>query len=148
VGIAHRSMAIGSEWMNQYEDAKENVMSTARSHCFRPGTILRQQCPECGEGRVFEGRWRMNERCPVCGVKFERGPGYFTGAMYFSYALGLPLIAAGVLLGKLFLVPSWPLHWILAVVWVVSLPLAPAMYRYSRVLFIHFDRYFDPESAG
>ncbi len=90
----------------------------------------------------------MNERCPACGYKFEREPGYFTGAMYFSYALGILLIAAGVLLGKLLIVPSWPLHWILLAAWVAFLPLVPAVFRYSRVLFIHFDRYFDPDGSG
>jgi uncharacterized protein (DUF983 family) len=117
----------------------------ATPHRFRLRTILRQRCSECGEGRVFAGAFTMNERCPVCGYKFERGPGYFTGAMYFSYALGIPLIAAGVLIGKYLVVPAWPLHWILLAVWVAFLPLVPAVFRYSRVLFIHFDRYFDPE---
>ena len=67
--------------------------------------------------------------------------------MYFSYALGIPIIAAGVLLGKLLLVPTWPLHWIVLAVWLAFLPLAPAVFRYSRVLFIHFDRYFDPDGG-
>ena len=107
-------------------------MIRTRPHRLSPRTILQQRCSECGEGRVFAGAFRMNERCPVCGCKFERGPGYFTGAMYFSYALGIPIIAAGVLLGKLLLVPSWPLHWILLAVWVASLPLVPAVFRYSR----------------
>ncbi|AGA25652.1 DUF983 domain-containing protein [Singulisphaera acidiphila] len=123
-------------------------MVTTPNHRFSPWAILHQRCSECGEGRVFDGAFRMNERCPVCNVKFERGPGYFTGAMYFSYALGIPIIAAGVLLGKLLLVPHWPLHWITLVVWVCFLPLAPAVFRYSRILFIHFDRYFDPDGAG
>jgi hypothetical protein len=86
----------------------------------------------------------MNERCPKCGFKFEREPGYFTGAMYFSYAIGIPIIAAGTFLGK-WLVPSWPLHWIAVAVWFAFLPLAPAVFRYSRVVFHHFDRFFDPE---
>jgi len=68
--------------------------------------------------------------------------------MYFSYALGIPIIAAGTILGKLLIVPSWPLHWILLAVWAVFLPLVPAVFRYSRVLFIHFDRYFDPKGTG
>jgi hypothetical protein len=89
----------------------------------------------------------MNERYPVCNVKFERGPGYFTGAMYFSYALGIPIMVAGVFLAKVLFLPAWPLHWILLVVWVAFLPLVPAVFRLSRVLFIHFDRYFDPEGA-
>jgi uncharacterized protein (DUF983 family) len=120
----------------------------ATPHRFSPRIILRQQCSECGQGQIFQGALRMNERCPVCGYKFERGPGYFTGAMYFSYALGIPMIAAGVLLGKLLIVPAWPLHWILLATWVAYLPLVPAVFRYSRVLFIHFDRYFDPDGSG
>jgi len=120
----------------------------ASHHRFHPHALLWQRCPECGEGRIFRGRFQMNERCPVCGEKFEREPGYFTGAMYFSYGLGIPLIAAGVLLGKWLVVPSWPLHWVLLAVWLLFLPLVPAVFRYSRVLFIHFDRYFDPEGVG
>ena len=62
--------------------------------------------------------------------------------------IGLGVIAAGVLLGKWLVVPSWPLHWVLLAVWLLFLPLVPAVFRYSRVLFIHFDRYFDPEGVG
>ena len=111
------------------------------------GMLLRR-CPRCGEGAVFAGLLRMHETCPVCALPFFREPGYFYGAMYFSYALGIPLIAAGVILGKLLIVPTWPLHGILLAVWIAFLPLVPAVFRYSRVLFIHLDRYFDPEGAG
>ena len=34
----------------------------------------------------------MNERCSVCDLKFEREPGYFLGAMYVSYGLGLVIV--------------------------------------------------------
>lgn len=39
----------------------------------------------------------MNDRCPTCGLHFNREPGYFLGAMYISYGLGLAVI--GVLWG-------------------------------------------------
>jgi uncharacterized protein (DUF983 family) len=110
---------------------------------LRPATVLRQRCPECGEGRVFASRWRMNPTCPTCGIAFERGPGYFTGAMYFSYALGIPIITAGT--GIVWWLTRWPLYWDVLLVWVLFLPLAPLVFRLSRVMFIHFDRYFDPE---
>jgi len=110
-------------------------------------SVLRQRCAECGRGRIFRGPLAMNVVCPDCGCRFERGPGYFTGAMYFSYALGIPLIAVGVLVGKL-LAPSWSLVGLLAAAWVAFLPLAPATFRYSRVLFIHLDRWLDPEGSG
>ncbi len=113
------------------------------AHHLRLGTMLRGLCPECGEGRIFASTWRMNPTCPVCGTKFERGPGYFTGAMYFSYALGIPIIALGTLI--VWLVARWPLHWAVLVVWVAFLPLVPLIFRLSRAIFIHFDRYFDPD---
>jgi hypothetical protein len=57
--------------------------------------------------------------------------------MYFSYVLEIPIIAAGVLLEKLLLVPIWPLDWNLLAVSVVSLPLVPSVFRDSRVYLIH-----------
>ena len=47
----------------------------------------------------------MFERCPVCGLKFEREQGYFLGAMYVSYALAIPPFL-------LFVTIFWQLaHW-------------------------------------
>ena len=105
--------------------------------------MLRERCPECGEGRIFASRWQMNPTCPVCGIRFERGPGYFTGAMYFSYALGIPLILVGT--GVVWWITHWRLHWDVLIVWLLFLPFVPWVFRLSRVMFIHFDRYFDPE---
>jgi len=113
------------------------------AHHLRLGAMLRQCCPECGEGRVFASTWRMNETCPVCGLMFDRGPGYFTGAMYFSYAIGIPIIALGT--GLVWWITRWPLHWDVVIVWVAFLPVVPLVFRLSRTMFIHFDRYFDPD---
>jgi hypothetical protein len=87
----------------------------------------------------------MNERCPVCDYKFERGPGYFTGAMYFSYGMGIPIITIEMLICKYFLLPGWPLHWLLLICWLAFLPLVPLVFRMSRIVFLHMDRFFDPE---
>lgn len=38
---------------------------------------------------MFRGRFEMNATCPVCGHRFEREPGFFQGAMYVSYGLGI-----------------------------------------------------------
>ena len=35
----------------------------------------------------------MHERCRACGLKFEREDGYFLGAMYIGYGLGVGAIA-------------------------------------------------------
>lgn len=106
--------------------------------------MLHLRCPRCREGRVFAARFVMNDRCPVCDLLFMREPGYFTGAMYVSYALGIPIVAGLTLLAYLAF-PTWRLWQLVLLAWLGLLPLVPAVYHYSRVLWIHFDRYFDPE---
>lgn len=49
-------------------------------------------CPRCRAGRIFSGWLRMNEECPTCHLRFGREPGYFTGAMYVSYTLAVPIL--------------------------------------------------------
>ena len=85
----------------------------------------------------------MNEKCPSCGIAFDREPGYFTGAMYISYALAVP-IAATVALATSFAFPSWSFEMTIAAAFCVIALLSPLLFRYSRILWIHFDRSVDP----
>lgn len=106
--------------------------------------IINLRCPVCREGAVFRGTFAMNEACPVCGLVFAREPGYFLGAMYFSYGLGIPMIVL-LTLGAYFIWPTWRLWQLVLVAWLAFLPFVPWVYRISRVLWLHFDRYCDPD---
>jgi uncharacterized protein (DUF983 family) len=107
--------------------------------------ILTKRCSRCRQGHVFRSTWIMNEDCPTCGLDFDRGePGYFTGAMYVSYALAIPLLALLTLIEYL-VVPSWSLFRLVLLASIICLPLVPWIWQYSRVIWIYFDRYFDPE---
>ena len=119
-------------------------MTTGGSSRSRAWAILHLRCPRCFEGRIFRDTWTMNEDCPVCGLHFNRETGYFLGSMYFSYPIGIPLIAFFTLIAYL-VFPAWRLYQHLLLGWVLFLPLVPIVYRYSRVMWIHFDRYFDPD---
>ena len=102
-------------------------------------------------GRIFQGSiWlgfpKMHEDCPTCGLHFEREPGYFLGAMYISYILGVAIIIA--IAAALWVVTGW---WVTkSTLWafVLFLPLAPAITYFSRVLWIYLDQRFDPEREG
>ena len=80
----------------------------------------------------------MNERCPDCGLRFERAPGYFGGAMYVSYAFSVALLAAFAF--AIWLVTGWPAGRLALSAGLAYLPLVPAVFRYSRVIWIHVDR--------
>lgn len=85
----------------------------------------------------------MNERCSICDLKFEREPGYFLGAMYVSYGLGIVIVTLFAAL--LWSITGW---WITKdTIWAVILflPLAPTITLFARVLWIYFDQTIDPE---
>ncbi len=85
----------------------------------------------------------MNEKCSSCGLQFDREPGYFSGAMYISYAMAVPIAAAVTILAGLAL-PSLSFEACVGVAFVVLTPLSPLLFRYSRIFWIHFDRNVDP----
>ncbi|MBI1325346.1 DUF983 domain-containing protein [bacterium] len=103
------------------------------------------RCPECRRGKVFANLFlKMNPTCPVCGLKFEREPGYFLGAMYFSYAMAIPPLTAMTLLQK-WRSPERSMASCIVVSALVFIPLVVPIVRFSRVLWLHFDRFFDPQ---
>jgi uncharacterized protein (DUF983 family) len=110
--------------------------------------MLHQLCPRCREGRIFRksifaGFPAMHQHCPACGLKFEREEGYFLGAMYIGYGLGLvAIVGFGVIL---WLITRWPPMRVTLWAVVLFLPLAPALTLFSRVLWIFLDQSFDPE---
>ena len=121
-------------------DARENVSAWAG--------ILHQFCPRCRTGRIFGTSIfrifpRMHERCPACGLKFEREQGYFLGAMYFSYAIGIAGISLLALLVWALL--SWDLPGCVGAGFLLFLPTAPVVTFFSRVLWIYFDQLIDPD---
>ncbi len=101
--------------------------------------VLLQRCPRCREGRIFKGFATMNDPCPVCGLIFEREPGYFFGAMYISYGIAVVfLVPLYYLAGWLFPEVDYLLVPLIAII--PYLPLIPFVFRYSRVIWIYFDR--------
>ncbi|MCI0460319.1 MAG: DUF983 domain-containing protein [Gemmataceae bacterium] len=105
--------------------------------------ILSQRCPRCLQGRVFRGAVEMNPSCPVCGLPFEREEGYFLGAMYISYALSIVFLGLLTWVASL-LLPKWDLGTLVLVAVVAYLPFVARVFRYSRVIWIHFDRWAWP----
>lgn len=107
----------------------------------RLSAILKQLCPRCLQGQVFAALWQTNQYCPVCRLEFEREPGYFLGAMYFSYGLALLTGAPTFFILLSLQAPYWLLLLILAVQLVLS---TPWLFRYSRVMWLHLDQVIDP----
>ena len=87
---------------------------------------------------MFRGAVAMNDPCPHCGLIFQREEGYFLGAMYVSYVLSTGVFAAIYVFWAL--VFEWFGVWAALLSIVTYAPMIPAVFRYSRVLWIYWDR--------
>jgi hypothetical protein len=56
------------------------------------GRALLKRCPLCGAGTLFSRWFRMKERCPGCGYRFEREEGFFLGAYVINLAIAQGMV--------------------------------------------------------
>ena len=100
------------------------------------------KCPRCREGDMFSSsifhfrtNIKMNKYCPNCELRFEVEPGFFFGAMYISYVFSVALVVS---IGMVLYWLGDPELWTYILIVSVGLLLFyPAMFRYSRILFLH-----------
>ena len=65
------------------------------------GRALLRRCPNCGGSPIFNGWFRMRDRCPRCGLELHRGEeGYQVGAYMFNI-VAAELIFAALFVGVL-----------------------------------------------
>lgn len=104
--------------------------------------ILHLKCPQCQNEKLFVhpfsyrfGRMtEMHSTCQSCGLKYEKEPGFFYGAMYVSYALTVALWVALAVVFYGFFSPS---PWVFLAVGIASLfLLLPIIYRLSRAIWL------------
>jgi len=102
---------------------------------------LSKRCPHCGKGPLFEGWAHHLERCPACGLVYERNPGdtwAFTiigdrlpiaaliGLIYFGWGR-MPVVAGLLIVAAIGILLVWTapnrwgagiaLHYLSRVIW-------------------------------
>jgi uncharacterized protein (DUF983 family) len=84
----------------------------------------------------------MYPACPECGLVYLRESGYFLGAMYVSYGLGVLTVLPAALF--LAVVIEWSLWVVLTLALVQTLVSVPLFLVYSRLIWLHLDQAIDP----
>lgn len=113
-------------------------------------SIFRMKCPRCQEGEFYtshpydlKNAGNLHEHCSQCGLKYEIEPGFYQGAMYVSYALGVALFVTLWVSFNLFF-PWLSTGAQVTIVAVSSLLLTPYMYALSKIiwanLFMKFEK--------
>ena len=116
-------------------------------------SITKMKCPRCHEGDYFAGAnpyslpgLKMLDECEHCHLTFDMEPGFYFGAMYISYAMGVAFAVPSVV-ALLFVFPDLPIHYYLIFGLVELSALMPITYRYSRIIWINFFVAFEKDKA-
>ncbi|MEX0757810.1 MAG: DUF983 domain-containing protein [Acidimicrobiia bacterium] len=108
------------------------------------GRGLRKRCPRCGGGGIFRSFGELHDRCPTCGLRFEREHGYWVGAMIINTVVTFGLLLL-VLVGGMIL--WWPdVPWTpLFVATVVVAGLTPILFQpRSRTVWMAIEMSYHP----
>ena len=103
--------------------------------------LLRFRCPHCLEGAVFAGVWQTRQRCPNCGIRFEREDGYFMMSVFIGYVIATALAVPIIVILYLQDASVWAHVGISTALLAI---LSPLIFRYSRMIWLHLDELLDP----
>lgn len=112
---------------------------------FKKGTklysIVHEKCPHCHEGEFFVGKsayrystiGKIHEKCPHCGEKYSKEPGFYYGAMYVAYGLGVALFVA-ITVGAYVLYPDVSAHMLVILIASSMVIFGPKLYHQSKII--------------
>ncbi|MCX6216775.1 DUF983 domain-containing protein [Spirosoma sp.] len=116
-------------------------------------SILFNKCPRCQEGDFFVSKSayklkqfdKMHEECSHCQLRYNREPGFFTGAMYVSYAYYVAFIISSFVL--FYAILDIDLDYYLVFLLPSLVLLTPFFFRLARRTWINFFEDYRPEFA-
>jgi uncharacterized protein (DUF983 family) len=151
--FARKMAAVASPTVRRYDIGPMDQRPNQSVELFtllrrRPASVvlwwraLRLRCPACGNSAIFCGWFRMHETCAACGRRFNRGPGYLLGSIYFNYGVTATLII--ILYFAMFFSDVLTDAQRLVVLSLFAAGFASWFFRYARALWIAFDERWDP----
>ena len=111
---------------------------------------MTKRCPVCGGGDLFDGWFRMKERCPHCDYRFEREEGFFLGALVVNFAVAEGLMAVLCIVPAIYLFathPEAPLWPVLAGGLLAAVVAPLAFYPFSRTIWASLELMLRPAAT-
>ena len=103
-----------------------------------------RRCPVCGSGKLFTHWFNLKKHCPRCGLRFEREPGTFIGAIGMNTIVTFGSLMGVIAIGVVFTqpdIPTLPLT-IVAVSWAVFMSLVGM--PFTKTLWLAIDLLLSP----
>ncbi len=104
-------------------------------------SIFNRKCPHCQEGEFYENKNPYNlsamspvyQRCPVCNRKLHMETGFYFGAMYIAYSIGVTVMI-GVWLTTLLLNIDLEYWTLVAIIGGILIAFSPFIFAISKIV--------------
>jgi uncharacterized protein (DUF983 family) len=103
-------------------------------------SIFKGKCPECHEGEFFVSHpydlkhmGDIKETCSKCGLKYAKEPGFYFGAMYVAYALGVATFVTLWVSMNLFF-DGISIGWQIGIILLGIVLLTPLLFSFSKII--------------
>lgn len=108
------------------------------------GRALRRRCPQCGNAGFFAGWFKLNERCPICGIASDRVAGHFVGAVGFNTIFSFGILLVVLLAGTGLMYPDFKVVPMLIACLSTALFVPLLFWPFSQTLWMAFDLAWRP----
>ena len=113
------------------------------------GRGLVRRCPVCGRGGLFRRWFTIAERCPRCGLRFERIEGHWLGALGINTIVTFVALFVVVVVGLVLSYPDFDSIWLVLVAGAVTAVVLPLLFFGSaRTLWTAVDLCMRPLAPG
>jgi uncharacterized protein (DUF983 family) len=107
-------------------------------------SVIKNKCPKCHEGAYFKSSnpynffqlGKTHERCSVCNQSYSPETGFYFGAAYVSYAIGVAIFVA-IWVATSVLYPTMSVHYQVGIVVAAIVVLFPVNFYLSRLIWIN-----------
>ncbi len=111
---------------------------------------LIQRCPVCGQGQLFRRWFTMVERCPGCGLRFERIEGHWVGSLGMNTIVSFVVLFVVVVAGLVLSHPTYRMMPLVLAASLTAVVVPLAFFPSSRTLWTAIDlimRPLEPDEA-
>lgn len=112
------------------------------------GRALLRHCPVCGSGHLFRHWFSMVERCPRCGLRFERIEGHWTGDLGINTIVSFGALLLTLFVGTFATYPDVPGVALFVAALLVAALTPVLFFPFSKTIWLAIDLAMRPLEPG
>jgi uncharacterized protein (DUF983 family) len=107
-----------------------------------------KRCPVCGQGHLFRRWFTMVERCPRCGLRFERIEGHWSGDLGLNTIVSFGALFVTLIVGFAVTYPDVPGALLFLCAVSVALIVPALFFPFSKTTWLAIDLMMRPLEDG